>query len=325
MSVVIISIGHGEDTYNKTGSKGVPGLEEHHFNAAVGIEMKELLEANGFTVYFTQQPYKNDISLRERVKFANDIYDKLSHEEKENCIYFSLHADANGDKSRRGHWCFYYGPGDVNKGKRLATLVSDEMNKVTGTEPVGEGTRGCFPNIKWPSFYEVLYPKMVAVLHEHAFMTNKEDLKLLQSDNFRKKCAEANVRAICRYLNKPFSPNEVKEVVKQPEGVYWDGHKMRPGQVGRITIIKPINLWKRVERCMIDDCEYCAEVEPKLEFERVLNPGEAYPVYGYDGFYGGQYSVGAGYYVTNMEGYVKYETPSKEKLEALQKFYTEVK
>jgi N-acetylmuramoyl-L-alanine amidase len=200
--IIIIDIGHGENTFKETGSKGVPGLEEHHFNAAVGIYMKKLLESKGFTVYFTQEPNKRDVLLSTRVARANAIYAKLSPEEKKNCIFFSIHADANNDPNQRGHWCFYYGPGKENEGKRLAELVTEEMNEITETKQVGkEGIRGCFPNIKWPSFYVVLNTSMVAVLHEHAFMTNKEDLKLLKFDDFRKKCAEANVRAISRYLN----------------------------------------------------------------------------------------------------------------------------
>jgi N-acetylmuramoyl-L-alanine amidase len=202
---IIIDIGHGENTYNDTGSKGVPGLEEHHFNAAVGIYMKKLLEEKGFTVYFTQDPHKRDVPLSTRVARANAIYSKLSPEEKKNCIFFSIHADANGDPNQRGHWCFYYGPGKPNEGKRLATLVTEEMNKLTRTKQVGEGIRGCYPNISWPSFYVVLNTTMTAVLHEHAFMTNKEDLILLKSDDFRQKCAEANVRAISRYLDVPVS------------------------------------------------------------------------------------------------------------------------
>ena len=47
---------------------------------------------------------------------------------------------------------------------------------------------------------------------------------------------------------------------------------------------------------------------------RILQPGEVYRVYEYDNEYGGQYNVG-GLYITNMEGYIKYETPSKTLLE----------
>lgn len=105
------------------------------------------------------------------------------------------------------------------------------------------------------------------------------------------------------------------------EGVYWDGSLMSKGQIGRLTIIKPINLWKRVSVCSVEDCEYCKNKQPELKFERILNPDEVYRVYGYDGYYGGQYNVGGGFYITDMEGYVKYETPSKAKLNELREYY----
>jgi Pro-Pro endopeptidase len=83
------------------------------------------------------------------------------------------------------------------------------------------------------------------------------------------------------------------------EKVYWDGMELKKGQSGRLTVTKPINLWKRTES--------------GLEFIRILKPGERYRVYRYDSLYGGQYGLGGGLYVTNMKGYIRYETPSRDK------------
>jgi 5'-nucleotidase / UDP-sugar diphosphatase len=83
--------------------------------------------------------------------------------------------------------------------------------------------------------------------------------------------------------------------------VYWDGAILKKGQIGRITIEKPIVLWKRNGS--------------KLEYTHVLKPGSVYRVYGYDNMHFGQYNVGGGYWITKMNGYIKYETPSKHKLD----------
>jgi hypothetical protein len=88
----------------------------------------------------------------------------------------------------------------------------------------------------------------------------------------------------------------------------WDESELRKGQIGRLTILKPINLWKRDEK-------------NKLKMIRILQPGERYRVYGYDSLYGGQYNVGSGCWVTKMEGYVKYETPSKKLLAKAREFF----
>lgn len=59
------------------------------------------------------------------------------------------------------------------------------------------------------------------------------------------------------------------------------------------------------------------EPNGKLQIVRVLNPGEEYRVYRYREDYEGQYNVGGGMWVTKMDGFVKYETPSKAMLAKL--------
>lgn len=83
--------------------------------------------------------------------------------------------------------------------------------------------------------------------------------------------------------------------------VMWEGMELKIGQIGKVTITKKINLWKREGGT--------------LKMVRVLKPGEVYRVYGYDNKYGGQYAVGANHYITNINGYVSYKTPSKAKWE----------
>ncbi|EWG08368.1 N-acetylmuramoyl-L-alanine amidase [Cytobacillus firmus DS1] len=102
------------------------------------------------------------------------------------------------------------------------------------------------------------------------------------------------------------SPKIVEKLGSLQNKVMWDDAELKKGQIGRITILKPINLWKRDEHYNINKA-------------RILQPGEVYRVYGYDDRHGGQYSVGSGYWITKMDGYVKYETPSKAKMEALKK------
>lgn len=98
-----------------------------------------------------------------------------------------------------------------------------------------------------------------------------------------------------------FQPTQAEAATTK---VYWDGILMVPGQVGKIKVVKPINLWKRTADSLV--------------FERILKPGEQYRVYRYDDLYGGQYGLGGGMYITKMAGYVEYKTPSKAKLKELE-------
>jgi hypothetical protein len=90
--------------------------------------------------------------------------------------------------------------------------------------------------------------------------------------------------------------------------VMWGKEELKKGQIGRITVLKPINLWKR-------------DKANRLHLVRVLKPGEQYRVYTYDNLYGGQYGLGGGYYVTKMPSRVKYETPSKRLLDKVKALY----
>lgn len=86
--------------------------------------------------------------------------------------------------------------------------------------------------------------------------------------------------------------------------IMWGKTELKPGQIGKITILKPINLWKNVGK-------------DNLVVARTLNPKEEYRVYGYREEQGGQYNVGGGNWVTKISTHVKYETPSKHKISLL--------
>lgn len=90
----------------------------------------------------------------------------------------------------------------------------------------------------------------------------------------------------------------------QAATVYWDGVELKKGQIGRVTVVKPINLWKRTEN--------------GLQFDRILQQGEVYRVYRMDDLYGGQYGVGGDYYITKVSDHVIYETPSLSKRKLLE-------
>jgi 2',3'-cyclic-nucleotide 2'-phosphodiesterase (5'-nucleotidase family) len=126
------------------------------------------------------------------------------------------------------------------------------------------------------------------------------------------KLGSVNEKYEARIVEKAIEKEEVKPTPTPTptpvptKKVYWDGLLMKKGQIGRVTIEKPINLWKR-------------DANNKLTFVRVLKPGEKYRVYNQDKLFFGQYGVGDGHYITNIKGLVKYETPSKKKLAELNK------
>jgi Leucine-rich repeat (LRR) protein len=81
--------------------------------------------------------------------------------------------------------------------------------------------------------------------------------------------------------------------------VYWDGVELKSGQIGRLTVLKDTSLYK-----LNGDKEV---------YSRTLKAGEFYRIYA---FKPGKLSVGGGYYV-DRDNTIKYETPSKVKLQAV--------
>jgi hypothetical protein len=90
------------------------------------------------------------------------------------------------------------------------------------------------------------------------------------------------------------------EQFKGVSKIWWDGIELKPGQIGRLIVLMDTPLFK-------------LQGEKKV-FSRTLKAGEFYRIYA---FKPGMLSVGGGYFV-DRDSKVKYETPSKTKLQAVQ-------
>ncbi|TFD95744.1 phosphodiester glycosidase family protein [Jeotgalibacillus sp. R-1-5s-1] len=95
------------------------------------------------------------------------------------------------------------------------------------------------------------------------------------------------------------TPEKAEGSYKVPY-VSFENAQLLPGQVGMVHIKKPINLWKKENG--------------KLVKLRILNPGEKYRVYQFSKEFGGQYGLGGNAFITKMDGFIEYKTPSKHKL-----------
>lgn len=293
-------VGHGRNTYPP--SKGVPTMAEFEFNNAVGKETKRLLQ--GKVPTFEAQPFDGlDVSLTKRTNLYNAQYAK-----NKDAIGISIHANANGKPSVRGFGVFYWHTS--KESKKLAEIILDEYKKeFPEREKYPIWGSGLFPSVPktWTDLHMCRETDAIFCLVEYEFMTNSDALVLLKSGDYRKRCAKVNAKSVCRWYGIEFDePKPPTPPVPQPP--LWDGSEIREGQIGRLTILKPINLWKD-------------NTEGKLELVRVLNEGEIYRVYGYRNDYLGQYNLGNSHWVTKMEGYILYETPSKSKLQEAEEYY----
>jgi hypothetical protein len=78
--------------------------------------------------------------------------------------------------------------------------------------------------------------------------------------------------------------------------VYWDGAELKPGQIGRLTVLQETDLFKLQGN--------------KKIFYKKLKPGQTFRVYNWEP---SMLGIGGGYYI-HRDSRIKYETPSKAKL-----------
>ncbi|WP_277585916.1 hypothetical protein [Psychrobacillus antarcticus] len=85
--------------------------------------------------------------------------------------------------------------------------------------------------------------------------------------------------------------------------IMWGKTELKIGQLGKVTILEDTPLVKQ-------------KTDGKLETFRILKKGDEYRVYTYKSMHNGLYGVGANSFVPK-NAKIKYETPSKKKLELL--------
>ena len=201
MVKVAFDAGHGKDTYPP--SKGVPEMAEYEFNAAAVSYAVEYAERNGIDVVLTQGLNHNDVSLNNRTQkaFSKNVE-----------LIISFHADANPDSSARGHWVFYWH--NHSPSKELAETW-DKIAKEFLPIP-RRGPRASEPGT-WSNFHMTREPAqrgIPAILVEHGFMTNPQDLKYLKSEEYRALCGMVAVMAVCEYMGLPFTKGGPEEMGK---------------------------------------------------------------------------------------------------------------
>ena len=213
--LIAIDIGHGSDTYKRTGGKGVVHngkvYEEHTFNSATAIELDKVLKYNGFKTVMYQQPYSKEIGLTQRTNYYNKI--KVD-------LVWSIHANAGSHKAN-GACSFYWHTSE--DGKKLAYLFAEEMNKA-GYNTHGNGIHASERG-SWTNMHICRETNMVAMLTENGFMTNPEEFKEIFLDpNYSKAMARVHAKAICRYYGvmfkdtKPIPTPQPKTEIKKQGG-----------------------------------------------------------------------------------------------------------
>ena len=191
---VWLDAGHSKATAGKRNTVANPDFFEYEFNNDIAIKLKKRLEEHGITVYLTNTtPNGADISLTKRANTANDKWKALG--KPSNAIFVSLHGNASTGAwaKARGVEVYYAGNASA-KSKELALLLTNQIYNDVKAIDGGFKNRGR----KCANFTVIYKALMKAVLIEHGFYDNKEDLALMQ--NHRNVFVEADCKAICKYF-----------------------------------------------------------------------------------------------------------------------------
>jgi len=178
----MLDAGHGPNTAGKRTLDGK--MKEFEFNEAVAQFVKNELTALGLVV-MNSHDSRRDVPLKERTVLANKIGVD---------VFISIHANALGTtwNNTSGIETFTYTKASETS-IILATLIQNSLCSITGRLNRG---------VKKADFAVVRDTKMPAVLVECGFMTNKNEAILLQSTNYRMRCAKAIAFAILCWIQQ---------------------------------------------------------------------------------------------------------------------------
>ena len=188
---VVIDPGHGKTTGGKRSPDS--SLMEWELNRDIAYRLKDLLEAQGYTVIMTvSEDDQTDPSLASRVAVANNASNVD--------LFVSIHANAAGDgkswTTAHGWEIWIHKTGGVSEkaAKSIEAATKSAITEFTdrGVKKTGTGEKG---------LYVSRNTQMPSVLIEHGFYDNQTECELLKTSEFRQRLAQADATGIINFFN----------------------------------------------------------------------------------------------------------------------------
>ena len=196
-AVVVLDPGHGgQDSGAMCG-----GVMEKDLTLDVARRIDRLLDSEGIATLMTRLG-DTYVSLADRAAFANRV---------RNCIFVSIHFNEDNKPVASGVET-YYAAHQITAGSFLASWLpflwrplSDSPNAESQNlarfvqEALVARTRAVDRGIQTRQFFVIANVTPPAVLIEGGFLTNKEDISKLASEDYRDQIAAAVADGILRY------------------------------------------------------------------------------------------------------------------------------
>ena len=184
--VIVLDAGHGG---SDSGAIGPTGVKEKSVSLAVSLKAQKLLTASGYQVVMTRT---TDVDVAAPgVSDATELQARVDKSPPNAALFISIHCNAFSNSGANGMET-YHAPTAV-KGARLARLLNEELERLGGLNNRG---------VKAARFYVMTHSQCPASLIELGFITNPREEKLLASDDYQQKLAQAITNAVNRYFNQ---------------------------------------------------------------------------------------------------------------------------
>lgn len=189
---VLLDNGHGQGVAGKC-SPDKTLLEYKWAREIVDKLIKELSNLGVKAVKLV--PEDTDISLKERVNRANQLY-----KNNKDLILISVHCNAAGADGKwhdaKG-WSVFVAPNASNNSKQLAKFLYEEAEKNNL-----KGNRSVPKEKYWTQSLAMCRDtNCPSVLTENMFQDNKEDVKFLLSEEGKRAIIKTHIEGIVKYIN----------------------------------------------------------------------------------------------------------------------------
>ena len=184
--IIVLDPGHGG---SDAGAIGPTGVTEKSVSLAVSLKAEKLLTDSGYKVIMTRT---TDIDVAAPgVPDATELQARVDKAPPNAELFISVHCNAFSNGSANGMETFH-APTAV-QGARLARLLNEELARLGGLNNRG---------VKAARFYVMTHSQCPASVIELGFITNYREEKLLASNDYQQKLAQAITNAVNRYFNQ---------------------------------------------------------------------------------------------------------------------------
>lgn len=186
--VIVVDAGHG----GKDGGASKQDILEKNINLSILLALKDILDSStdNIGVYYTRTEDVT-VTLEQRVQLANNADADL---------FISIHNNAagNGSYSSSAGTQVLYSESDSSlySSKRLAQICLEEVTAETESESIGL--------IQADKLYIVGNSQVPVALIEVGYMTNRNELKALNSAEYQQKAANGIYNAILRAFEEGY-------------------------------------------------------------------------------------------------------------------------